>query len=453
MPRIIVLGGGFGGVAAVQRLDRKFRHNDSVEIVLLSNTNFLDYTPMLADVAGGTIEPRHAVPALRTFLKKARLRVATVDGIDVAHQVVQAHLLNGEHAEISYDYLVIALGTVTNFSHAVGAAEYALGLKDLLDAFLIRNRALTMLELANTTRDQQQRQELLTFVMAGGGFSGIECIAALEDLVHGAMHFYPEIPRGDMRFILATLDQRLLTEVDPRLGAYVLTKFHKRGIDVRLGVGVSAVTERSATLTTGEVIPTRTVIWTGGIQVNPVLQGVDLPKNQRGALQVNRQLQVLDHPTIFALGDCAAVPMPDGQDFYTPTAQNALRQGPVAAENIAALVRGSGALKPFTYQPLGSLASLGQRRAIAEIGSLRLSGLPAWFAWRTIYLAKMPTLANKVRVGLDWIKELITPVDTVQIPTTREDMGEVLSHSATTTAANGTPSTPMAPPPPVSGSA
>jgi NADH dehydrogenase len=437
MTRIVVLGGGFGGVAAAQRLERRFRHDDHIEIVLVSNTNFLAYTPMLADVAGGTIEARHAVPALRGFLKKARLRVATVEGIDVARQTVQASLINGEYAETNYDYLVIALGAVTNFSPAPGAAEYALGLKDLFDAFRVRNRALTMLEWANTTRDSQQRRELLTFVMAGGGFSGVECIAALEDLLHSALRYYPDIPRDELRFILASLDQRLLAEVDERLGAYVVENFRRREIDVRLGVGVSAVTERSATLTTGEIIPTRTVIWTGGIKVNPVLQGVDLPKDKRGALQVNSQLQVLGHPTIFALGDCAAVPLPSGQGFYTPTAQNALRQGPVAAANIAALIRGAGAQKPFNYRPIGSLASLGQRRAVAEIGNLRLSGLLAWIAWRTIYLAKMPTLANKVRVGLDWIKEIITPVDTVQLPIIRENLDVALArYSANTTEAN-----------------
>ena len=444
-----MLGGGFGGVAAIQKLDRKFRHDDDVEIILVSNTNYLVYTPMLSDVAGGTIEPRHAVPALRTFLKKARLRQATVEGIDLARQTVQGTLINGERAETSYDYLVIALGAVTNFSHAVGAAEHAFGLKTLLDAFLVHNRALAMLELANTTRDPQQRRELLTFVMAGGGFSGVEGIAALEDLVHGALRYYPDITPDDLRFILAPLGMRLLPEVDERLGAYVVEKFRKREIDVRLGVGVTAVSERSATLTTGEIIPTRTVIWTGGIKVNPVLQRVDLPRSKHGSLLVNKQLQVVDHPTIFALGDCAAVPLPDGQGFYTPTAQNAIRQGTVAAENVAALIRRAGRLKTFQYRPIGSLASLGQRQAIAEIGNLRLSGLLAWLAWRAIYLAKMPTLADKVRVGLDWIKELITPVDTVQIPLSKEDLGVALARHP----ANATPHAPLATPPSAAGPA
>lgn len=451
MQRIIVLGGGFGGIAAAHQLDRQLRHDDNIDIVLVSDTNYLVYTPMLADVAGGTIEPRHAVPPVRSFLKKARFREAVVKHIDVASQTVQGTLLNGDSAELRYDYLVIALGAVTNFSHATGAAQHALGLKDLFDAFRLRNRALTMLEWANTTRDPALRKEILTFVMAGGGFSGVEGIAALEDLLHGALRYYPDIKPDDLRLILAPHGGRLLTEVDERLGEYVVEKFRHRTIDVRLGVGVNAVTDRSATLTTGEVIPTRTVIWTGGIEVNPVLHDIDLPKNKHGAIQVNSQLQAQDHPTIYALGDCAAVPTPDGQSYYAPTAQNAIREGPVAAANIAAAIHHTGKTKTFTYKPVGSLASLGQRQAVAEIGAVRLSGLPAWFAWRGIYLAKLPTFTDKVRVGLDWITDLFAPVDTVQLPFIRENIAgvarvEAMVMTPITTPAASNPATKPAPP-------
>jgi NADH dehydrogenase len=422
MKRIVVLGGGFGGVAAAQHLDRAFRHDADVELVLVSDTNFEVYTPMLADVAGGTIEPRHAVPPLRAFLKKARFQDATVEGIDVRAQTVSLALANGNRRQLSYDYLVIALGAVTNYRHATGAAEHCLGLKELRDAFVLRNRALKMLELADATESPELRKELLTFVVAGGGFSGVEGIAALEDLLHGALRYYPEIRRNELRLILAPHGQRLLEEIDPRLGEYVVRKFRRRTIEVLLGVGVSAVTERSATLTTGETIPTRTVVWTAGLSVNPVLHSVDLPKDRHGALQVNGQLQVLDHPNVFALGDCAAVPTPDGQGFYAPTAQNAIREGPVAAANIAALIHGTPIRKTFEYKPIGSLASLGQRQAVAQIGKVQLSGLPAWFAWRGIYLAKLPTLADKVRVGLDWTTDLFAPVDIVQLPFITADL-------------------------------
>jgi NADH dehydrogenase len=421
MKRIVVLGGGFGGLAAAQRLDRQFRHDDDVDITLISYSNFLVYSPMLADVAGGTIEPRYAVPPLRAFLrKKARFQEAFVDGIDIAEQRVRVTYAKGAWDQwggsVAYDYLVIALGAVTNFSHIPGAPEYALGLKDLPDAIFLRNRVLTMLERADTTSDAKKRRELLTFVVAGGGYSGVEGIAALEDLAFGALRYYPNIHPGELRFILAPHGSRLLDQISPELGDYVVEKFRQRTIDVRLGVGVTSVSESSVTLTNGEVIPTRTVVWTAGIEVNPLLRSVSLPKDRHGALEVNTYLQVQGHPNIFALGDCAAVPMADG-GFYAPTAQNAIREGPVAAANIETLVRGKDPtlLKAFDYKPIGSLASLGQRQAVAQIGPVRLSGLPAWFAWRGIYLAKLPTIADRLLVLLDWITDLVAPVDIVQL--------------------------------------
>jgi NADH dehydrogenase len=451
MQRIVVLGGGFGGIEAARRLDRAFRFDDDIEIVLVSDTNFVVYTPMLADVAGGTIEPRHAVPPVRAFLKKAHFHEVRVTSIDVANRTVQGEQFDGSVGSLGYDYLVIALGAVTNFGHAAGAAEHCLGLKTLLDAFRVRNRALTLLEWANTLRDPERRRELLTFVMAGGGFSGVEGIAALEDLLHGALRFYPDVKADEMRFVLAPHGPRLLQEVDERLGHYVLEKFAKRTIDVRLGVGVTAVSDRSATLSTGEVIPTRTVIWTGGIKVNPALESADLPKDRHGALQVNGQLQVLGHPHIFALGDCAAVPTPDGQGTYAPTAQNAIRQGPVAAANLIAALRGTGATKTFAYKPIGSLASLGHRQAVAQIGNYRLSGLPAWLAWRAIYLAKLPTFSDKLRVGFDWFTDIFAPVDTVQFPFIKENLSieesRILGGMPPTAAAQQGPATAPQPAP------
>jgi NADH dehydrogenase len=419
--RILVLGGGFGGLAAAERLDRIFHDDPDVDITLISDTNYLVYTPMLADVAGGTIEPRYAVPPLRAFLRrKARFQEGSIDGIDIAEQRVRVTYAKGGWDEwrgsVAYDYLVIALGGVTNFSHIPGATDYALGLKDLPDAIFLRNRILTMLERADATTDARRRRELLTFVVAGGGYSGVEGIAALEDLAFGALRYYPDIHPGELRFILTPHGARLLDQIAPELGDYVVEKFRQRTIDVRLGVGITSVTEASVTLSNGEVIPTRTVVWTAGIEVNPVLQSVDLPKDRHGALQVSGQLQVRGHPNIFALGDCASVPMADG-GFYAPTAQNAIREGPVAAANVATLVRGSetAGMKTFDFKPIGSLASLGQRQAVAQIGPLRLSGLPAWIAWRGIYLAKLPTLGDKMLVFFDWITDLFAPVDIVQL--------------------------------------
>ena len=424
MKRIVVLGGGFGGLGAATHLDRLLRYDDDVDIVLVSDTNFLFYTPMLAEVAGGTIEPRYAVPPLRAFLrKKARCQEAVVEGIDISAQKVQLTYAKGGWDQwsnsLDYDYLVIALGAITNLGHVSGVAEYGLGLKDVLDAVFLRNRILTMLERADTSTDVKVRREMLTFVVAGGGYSGVEGIAALEDLAHGALRYYPGIRPEELRFILAPHGTQLLPEIDARLGDYVVEKFRQRSIEVRLGVGVTDITDRSATLSNGEIVPTRTVIWTAGIEVNPLLRTVNLPQDRHGALQVNGQLQVLGHPNIFSVGDCAAVPMADDGGFYAPTAQNAIREGPVAAANIAALIHNSNTLKTFNYKPIGSLASLGQRQAVAQIGPIRLSGLPAWFAWRGIYLAKLPTLGDKAMVLLDWVSDLFAPVDIAQLPLSR----------------------------------
>jgi len=423
--RIVVLGGGFGGLGDARHLDRTFRDDEDVDITLISDTNFLVYSPLLAEVAGGTIEPRYAVPPLRTFLrKKVRVQEATVERIDVAAQKITVTYSKGDwdewQGELDYDYLVIALGATTNTRHAMGVTTYAVGLKDLPDAMFLRNRVLTMLERAEDTTDPKLRQELLTFVVAGGGFSGVESIGALDDLAHGALRFYPGIRPSELHFILAPHGHRLLTEVDQRLGEYVVQKFQNRDIDVRMGVGVTAVTAHTATLTTGEVIPTRTVVWTTGVEVNPVLQRVDLPKDRHGAIVVNNRLQVEGHPHIFAVGDCAAVPMPDGGGTYSLTAQNATREGPVAAKNVAAMVRNVGTLKPFNYKPMGSLASLGCRQAVAQIEQVHLSGLLAWIAWRGVYLFKLPTLTDRMLVLLDWMTDLVAPVDIVQVPLGRK---------------------------------
>jgi NADH dehydrogenase len=288
MKRILVLGGGFGGVAAAHRLGNAPRDGDEVEVRLISRTNFLTYTPFLADVAGGTIALVHAVPPLRAMAPHARNEVAEVESIDIAAQRVRVRLPDGSSDTRDYDYLVIALGATTNFRHGVGAAEFGLPLYSVADAYLLRNRVLEMLELASVSNDPALRRELLTFVFCGGGFSGIEGAAAIEDLVHEALRYYPAIAPDEPRFILAPHGDRLLAQIDERLGKYVLEAFEKRKVDVRLGVGVTEVTARHAMLSTGEVVPTRTVMWAAGIEVNPLLADVDLPKDGHGALPERR---------------------------------------------------------------------------------------------------------------------------------------------------------------------
>jgi NADH dehydrogenase len=416
MKRIVVLGGGFGGVAAARHLSAATRHDDGIQVTIVNRTNFLTYTPFLADVAGGTLAVVHAVPPVRLVAPYARVEVAEVEGVDVAGQKVQMRLPDGRSDTREYDYLVVALGATTSFRHATGAAEFGLPLYTIADAFLLRNRVLEMLELASASRDPELRCELLTFVFCGGGFSGIEGAAAIEDLVHEALRYYPAIEPDETRFILAPHGDRLLAQIDEKLGDYVLTRLERRRVDVRLGIGVTEVTARSATLSTGEVVPTRTVMWAAGIEVNPLLQSVDLPKDKHGAIQVGRNLQVAGHDNIFALGDCASVPAAHGGAPYAPTAQNAEREGPVAAQNILALLRGTRADRTFDYVPIGSLASLGHREAVAQIKGIKVSGIAAWFMWRGIYLAKLPRFSRKVQVALDWTGDLFNPAEITYLP-------------------------------------
>jgi NADH dehydrogenase len=415
MRRVLILGGGFGGVAAAHRLSKATRHESDLEVLLVNRTNFLTYTPFLADVAGGTLAAVHAVPPLRAMAPFAEHEVAEVESIDVSGRGASMRLPDGTRVEREYDYLLIALGATTSYRHGAGSARFGLPLYTIADAYLLRNRVLEMLELASVSRDPELRRELLTFVFCGGGFSGIEGAAAIEDLVREALRYYPRIGSDEPRFILASHGHRLLAQIDEKLGGHVVRRFEKRKVDVRLGVGVTEVTARSVTLSTAEVVPTRTVMWAAGTEVNPLLSTVDLPKDIHGAIRVGRNLQVEGHDEVFALGDCSSVPTKEGAP-YAPTAQNAVREGPVAARNILSSLQGGRASDTFDFKPMGSLASLGHRRAVAQIKGIKLSGLLAWFMWRGIYIGKLPRFSRKLQVGLDWVGDVFSPAEITYMP-------------------------------------
>ncbi len=277
MKKVIVLGGGFGGVAAAQELAK----DKSVDVLLISRTNFLTYTPFLADVAGGTIAVTHAVPPLRMMVPEAQVEVAEIEGVDVAGGLVRVCLADQTCQERPFDSLVVALGAVTDFRHGAGSERFGFPLYTPADAFVLRNHVLQMLSLADATFDAEERRELLTFVFCGGGFSGVEGAASIGDLVHEALRYFKRVKPEELRLILAPHGKRLLEQIDEKLGDYVAGRLSKRGVDVRLGVGVTEVTARSATLTTGEVVPTRTVLWAAGVAVNPVIREIDLHRQAR----------------------------------------------------------------------------------------------------------------------------------------------------------------------------
>ncbi len=428
MTHIVVLGGGFAGTTVTRKLERLLRRDPTIKITIISRQNYMVFTPLLAEVAGNSIEPRHSVPPLRAFLKRAQFHQGEVRHVDREQKTVIVEHADSKQVAISYDYLVIALGAVTNYHHAPGAADYSYDLKSLDDAIRLRNHILATLELADIITDQAERKALLTFVGAGGGYAGIEGLGQMIDFVRKALRFYPTIKPDELTFLLVSHGNRLLDQIDERLGTYVIRKLRERGVDIRLGVSVTEVTSQSATFEPGGVVPTCTVLWAAGVAVNPLIRQLGLPLDSHGALKVEPTLQVVGHPEIFAFGDCAAVPK-DATSTYAPTAQNALREGTVAAANIAAAIKGKR-LRAFSFTPIGSLATIGNYQAVAQIWNLPFSGLPAWLAWRAIYLFKLPGISRKVRVTLDWVLEALLPTDIVQLPVRASD--DALANAAAT---------------------
>ena len=413
--RIVIVGGGFGGTAVAARLERLFAHDRDVEIILFDRENFSVFTPLLPEVPSGALEAKHIVSPLRARLRRTSVRQAEVRAIDVERRrVVAGHCPMCAEYVVDYDYLVIALGSVTNFFGLPGVAERARTMKSLADGANLHHAVIGKFEHADLDPDAQARRRLLTFVVAGGGFAGVETAAELNDFVRAAGRYYRGIASDDVRVVLVHPGERILPEVSPALSAYALGKLRSRGVDVRLRTRITGCDAEHVRLSTGEAIDGETLIWTAGVSPHPLLGTLDLPRDAGGRVAVDATLAVPDRPGVFALGDCAAVRDPATGAAYPPTAQYAIREGRVVAENVAASIRGRAA-RPFRYRPLGMLASLGRHSAVAEILGFRFSGFFAWWLWRTIYLMKLPGFERKIRVVFDWTLDLFFPRDIVYL--------------------------------------
>jgi len=412
--RVLILGGGFAGLTTALHLERILADRPDVAITLVSRDNYALFTPMLAEVAGGGIEPSHIVNPVRASLKRTKFREALVWRIDLDAQVVETeHPQSHAPSALRYDCLVIALGSVTNYRAIPGVAEHAFGLKTMADATAIRDHVLNVLEQASLVEDSAERACMLTFVIAGGGFSGAELCGALEDYVARALRFYPTIGRAEVRFILVHPSERLLPEVSPELAEYARLHLMERGVDVRLSTRVTAATSHSATFG-GEEVLTHTLVWTAGTSPSPALREIACERDGRGAIVIDDNLEVVGRPGVFALGDCALVCDPRTGAAYPPTAQHAIREAKTAAHNVAATL-GIGAKQPFVFDSPGALALLGRRTAVAEVKGRRFSGFLAWWMWRTIYWLKLPRMERRIRVATDWTLDLVFPPDTVQL--------------------------------------
>jgi NADH dehydrogenase len=385
----------------------------SARLMLVNDVNFLLYTPFLPEAAAGTLEPRHVVTPLRDILRRTYLRLGAVTGHDPAARTVEIRNHEGEVGEVRYDALLLALGSVSRVLPVPGLDRHAIGFKSLADAIWLRNHVVETLESANDSEDPARREELLTYVFVGGGYAGLEALAELQDFAADAMERYPRARLHGMRWVLVEATGRVLPETDPELADYALRELRGRGIDIRLGTTLEEVTASSARLSTGETLPTQTVVWTAGIAPHPSLRALSVPLDERGRVPVDRYLKVEGLDRVWAIGDCAAVPDPKGGNSPA-TAQHAVRQGPVAARNIAAEL-GVGSPRPFSYSSTASFVNLGRYKAVGRLGNRNFRGFPAWWMARTYHMSQIPGTARKVRAVLDW---------TVSLPFQR-DLAEV----------------------------
>jgi NADH dehydrogenase len=400
---VVIAGGGFGGAAAARCLER-LMPKQSARLVLVNDVNFMLYTPFLPEAAAGTLEPRHVVTPLREMLDRTYLRLGSVAGHDPASRTVELRTHEGETEELRYDQLLLALGSVSRTLPIPGLGDHAIGFKSLADAIWLRNHVVENLEAANATEDRERREKLLTFVFVGGGYAGLEALAELQDFAADAMDSYPRARLTGMRWILVEAAERVLPEIDAQLADYAVRELRGRGIDVRLGTTLKEVTAESATLSTGETVPTRTVVWTAGVTAHPSLRQLNVPLDERGRVPVDEYLRVKGMDSVWALGDCAAAPDPRG-GFCPPTAQHAVRQGPIAARNIAAEL-GIGTPKKFEYRSEAAFVNLGRYKAVGRIGQRTFRGFPAWWMARTYHMSQIPGSARKVRAVLDWTASL-----------------------------------------------
>ena len=396
---VVIVGGGFGGAAAARELERVMP-KQSARLVLVNETNFALYTPFLPEAAAGTLEPRHVVTPLRDILKRTYLRLGEIVGHDPAAKTVTLRAKYGETEKLPYDQLLFSLGSVSRVLPIPGLADHAVGFKSLGDAIYLRNHVVETLEEANATEDPARREALLTYVFVGGGYAGLEALAELQDFAADAMDRYPRARLHGMRWVLVEAMDRVLPEIDRQLADYALRELRGRGIDIRLETTLEEVGPDSARISTGEVLPTRTVVWTAGVKPQPILEELNVPLDERGRIPVDSHLRVEGMDSVWAIGDCAAAPDPRG-GTCPPTAQHAVRQGPVAARNIAAEL-GIGSPRPFEYRSEAAFVNLGRYKAVGRIGEKTFRGFPAWWLARTYHMSQIPGTARKVRAVLDW---------------------------------------------------
>jgi NADH dehydrogenase len=400
VPRVVILGAGFGGLTTALALERRLRTEERVEILLLDARNFHLFSPMLHEVTSGSVEPRHVVWPIRALGRKRRssFERCEIRGIDLE----RAQVLT-DRGEVGYDSLVVALGSVTNYYGVPGAQERTFSFKTLADAVRLRNHILEMFERAEQEREPERRRRLLTFVLVGAGCTGVELATELHELARRTLlRHYPRLDAGEIRIVLAEATGRIIPCVSDRLADLGLQKLKAKEIEVRLHSPVVGIGDGMVELQNGEVLATETVIWTAGVKANPVVEALPVEKDKLGRAVVDEHLELLPFPGVFVIGDAASCWDARLQGPLPPTGQVAVQQARWVTENIARQLRGQ-AKQPFVYRHRGDLVSLGTGDGVGEIAGLAFSGWPAWLLWRSVFLAKLIGWKNRVRVALDWL--------------------------------------------------
>ena len=404
--RILIVGGGYVGLYTALRLQKRLRselRSGRVEVIVVDPRSYMTYQPFLPEAAAGSLEPRHVVVPLRRVLDSCEVLTGRVESVDHARRVARITPTRGEAYDLSYEVIVLAPGSVARTLPIPGLAEQGIGFKQVEEAIALRNQVLEKLDIATSVTDHAARRALLTFVFVGGGYAGIEALAELEDMACYATRYYPGLSKGDMRFVLVEATGRILPEVGEDLGRYTVEQLRSRGIDVRLNTRLESCVGGHVVLSDGEEFDAETLVWTAGVKANPLLTHTDLPLDERGRVRCRPDLRVEGVEGAWSAGDCAGVPDLTGPAGATtsPSAQHAVRQAKTLGDNIALVLNGREP-RSYAHRHVGSVASLGMYKGVAQVYGVKLRGFPAWFMHRTYHVSRVPTFNRKVRVVLDW---------------------------------------------------
>ncbi|GAA1295259.1 NAD(P)/FAD-dependent oxidoreductase [Pseudonocardia aurantiaca] len=401
--RIVVVGGGYVGMYTALRLQKKLRRGEA-EVTVIDPQSHMTYQPFLPEAAAGSIEPRHVVVPLRKVLRNCHHLTGRVTKIEHASREITVELAAGHVGTLGYDVLIVAPGSVARVLPVPGLAERGIAFKTVGEAIYLRNHVLSRLDAASTTIDPVLRRRLLTFLVVGGGYAGIEALAELQDMARYATRYYEHVEPSDLHWVLVEAAGRIMPEVGPKMGLYTVERLMEAGIEIFLDTRVKTMEGGHVVLDDGTEFDTDTIVWTAGVKPNPMLDNTDLPRDERGRIVCTAELQVVGMPGVFSAGDCASVPdlsKDDPEAKTSPSAQHAVRQAKVLGDNIVAFLRGRQ-LTPYKHSYAGSVASLGLYKGVAEIYGIKLRGVVAWLMHRTYHVSRMPTWNRRIRIVIDW---------------------------------------------------